>query len=147
MLLFLDFDGVLHPDFQGQTVPVALAFCHLPRFEDVMRDFPSVDIVISSAWRAQFSLENLRARFSSDIALRIIDTTSVQTLQGSAKLRQRELEILIWLAQNNRVLDRWVALDDSEWMFRDFRHNLVACLGHVGFDSVAERRLRAALSG
>jgi hypothetical protein len=48
MILFLDFDGVLHPEYDGQAAPADVVFCHLPRFEAVMRDHPEVEIVISS---------------------------------------------------------------------------------------------------
>lgn len=48
MILFLDFDGVLHPQYEDQVVPAYVAFCHLSRFERVMRDFPAVQVVISS---------------------------------------------------------------------------------------------------
>ncbi|MEI8159118.1 MAG: HAD domain-containing protein [Burkholderiales bacterium] len=48
MVLFLDFDGVLHPQYDGQAVPENVAFCHLPRFESLMRAFHAVEIVISS---------------------------------------------------------------------------------------------------
>ncbi len=46
MILFLDFDGVLHPEYDGQATPADIVFCHLPRFEGVMRDYPKVEIVI-----------------------------------------------------------------------------------------------------
>ena len=75
MILFLDFDGVLHPQYEHEPVPTELAFCHLARFEALMRKFPSVEIVISSTWREQFSMEVLRAKFSTDIAARIIGRT------------------------------------------------------------------------
>jgi hypothetical protein len=48
---------VLHPQYEDQPVPADVAFCHLARFETVMRDFPQVEIVINSTWREQFSLD------------------------------------------------------------------------------------------
>jgi hypothetical protein len=47
-IFFLDFDGVLHPQYEHEPVPTELAFCHLARFEAILREFPSVEIVISS---------------------------------------------------------------------------------------------------
>ena len=56
MILFLDFDGVLHPlhdnvptpeNHDNVPTPADQLFCYLPRFEAVMRDFPMVKIVIS----------------------------------------------------------------------------------------------------
>lgn len=40
MLLFLDFDGVLHP---RSTIEYRLV--HIPRFKGVLRDFPHVQVV------------------------------------------------------------------------------------------------------
>lgn len=50
MILFLDFDGVLHPLF---TLPElspeeSRPFCYLPRFAAVLHDYPHVEVVISS---------------------------------------------------------------------------------------------------
>lgn len=39
MIPFLDFDGVLHPEYDAPCIPTEVAFCHLPRFERVMREF------------------------------------------------------------------------------------------------------------
>ncbi len=65
--LFLDFDGVLHPQYDGGPTPKEICFCHLPRFEAVMRQHPGVLIVISSTWRQQFGLAQLRNYFGADI--------------------------------------------------------------------------------
>lgn len=95
MILFLDFDGVLHPEYDGQATPADIVFCHLPRFEGVMRDYPKVEIVISSMWREQFPLAALRARFSPDIAARSIGTTPVTPRIDVQYLpARRETEIL-----------------------------------------------------
>lgn len=71
--LFLDFDGVLHPAF----CPAEEHFCRRPLFEDVMRRHPAVRIVISSSWRHHYPVGQLRARFSPDIAERIVGTTQL----------------------------------------------------------------------
>lgn len=92
MILFLDFDGVLHPQYDAEPTPVSEIFCHLPRFESVMRDFPSVEIVISSTWCIQFSLDELRSRFSPDIAARIIDgTPKIKCADGDYLPSRREV--------------------------------------------------------
>lgn len=69
MILFLDFDGVLHPEYDGQATPADVVFCHLPRFEAVMRDHPEVEIVISSMWREQFPLDALLDQLPRFLAL------------------------------------------------------------------------------
>ena len=95
MILFLDFDGVLHPEYDRQAAPADVAFCHLPRFEAVMCDHPEVEIVISSTWREQFPLDDLRARFSPDIAARIVGATPITPrIDGKYLPARREGEIL-----------------------------------------------------
>lgn len=59
--LFLDFDGVLHPFLARSS---AEAFCHLPRLERVLREFPVVQIVIASTQRESVPLAHLAQRFS-----------------------------------------------------------------------------------
>jgi len=145
MILFLDFDGVLHPRYENGPVPVEAAFCHLPRFEAVMHDFPEVQIVISSTWREQFSLDKLRTWFSADIAARIVGATPIVPADHPGSLERRESEIVAWLVEQGRSSEPWLALDDSTWQFRYCRDHLVACTSYVGLDGRAEARLRAAL--
>lgn len=145
MLLFLDFDGVLHPEHDGEPTPADRVFCHLPRFEAIMREFPMVEIVISSMWRYEFTLDQLRARFSPDIAARIIDTTPQSERIDSKYLpARREGEILDWLATSGCEDVPWIALDDAAWQFQQHRDRLVACTWYVGLDDKAEALLRAA---
>lgn len=63
MFLFLDFDGVLHPEplyGDGEL------FCRLPLLEALLREFPEVSIVVSSTWRDTRTVEELRKLFSAD---------------------------------------------------------------------------------
>jgi len=144
--LFLDFDGVLHPEHDGEPTPADRVFCHLPRFEAIMRDFPAVEIIISSMWRYEFTIDQLRARFSPDIATRIIDTTpQIERIEGKYLPARREGEILDWLAASGREGVSWIALDDAAWQFQQHRDRLVACTWYVGLDDAAGTRLRAAL--
>lgn len=147
MILFLDFDGVLHPQYDGEPTPVSEIFCHLPRFKSVMRDFPFVDIVISSTWRNQFTLEELRSRFSPDIAVRIIGVTpQIECADGDYLPVRREDEILEWLERAGRSCTPWIALDDAAWQFKKHRDRLVACTWYVGLNDEVELKLRSALA-
>lgn len=150
MILFLDFDGVLHPQYDGAWVPPGQAFCHLPRLEAVLRDFPSVDLVISSEWRRQFPLDVLRARFSPDIAVRIVGATPAvaSAPAGHYVPARREAEILQWLGSAGRSADgSWLALDDAVWQFDRYRDRIVACSARTGFDGAVEAVLRQQLGG
>lgn len=103
-------------------------------------------------WRHHFSLNELRARFSPDIAARIIDTTAkdVDSWQ-CAEARQylpyrREREILDWLTATGNESTPWIALDDAVWQFNTHRDRLAACTWYRGIDDVAEAKLRALLT-
>ncbi|MDP3172795.1 MAG: HAD domain-containing protein, partial [Polaromonas sp.] len=56
MIAFLDFDGVLHPE---DTNSKNQLFCRLPLVEEVLREFPRAEIVISSAWRLEWRYETV----------------------------------------------------------------------------------------
>lgn len=138
-LLFLDFDGVLHP-FPMPADP-ALLFSNLPRLESVLRDFPDVQIVISSSWREGRSLVELAALFSPDIAGRIIGVLPVieiRSLSDTVAIRYREIEQ--FLAGRSA---HWIALDDDPDLFPDPCANLIQCID--GFGREEEAKLRQAL--
>ena len=61
-ILFLDIDGVLHPDPPQPDQRLR----SLPRLVAILRDFPQVDVVISSLWREKLSLDQLRELFPAD---------------------------------------------------------------------------------
>ncbi len=103
-ILFLDFDGVLHPRTSG-TCRFA------PLLAEFLRAQPSVQVVISSTWRLQYPLEDLREWFARDVQDRFIDVTP--ELPGGAASRQREIEQ--WLRRRASV--RWAALDDEASLF------------------------------
>lgn len=139
MVLFLDFDGVLHPISRP-----AGALALLPHFEAVIRDYPEVDIVISSAWRLDHSLEELRSFFSADIAKRIIGVTPVFHHLEHQYLRQSE--ITAWLYDEGREYEAWIAIADSDWYFAPGCRNLVLANEEEGFDEKIARALRKRLS-
>jgi hypothetical protein len=140
MIVFLDFDGVLHP-FSRPDGPFTL----LPQFERVMRDFPDVEIVISSAWREAYGLAQLKAIFSRDIAERIIGATPVFAPAGYRHVR--EAEIQSWLLDNDREHERWVAIDDTNFFFAPRCTNLILVDSELGFAPSTEQALRKRLRG
>ncbi len=145
MIIFLDFDGVLHP--QKPHVPLGdQAFCHLPRFENVVRDYPTIEIVISSTWREHRTLAQLRSFFSADLAHRIIGATPIVPDLNGVQPYLREAEILAWLSIAERESEPWCALDDTAWLFSPPQERLIHCQSYIGFDEDAEMRLREFLA-
>jgi hypothetical protein len=137
MIIFLDFDGCLHPsppDNRGY-------FCHLERFESVLRDFPSVSVVISSSWREVRPADELIEFFSEDIQERIVGFTPVLSHTPDYP---RFSEIRTWIAEED-YCGPWIALDDAADEFPFSFPGLVRCNPRVGFDSTVARCLRARL--
>lgn len=138
MILFLDFDGVLHPFLARSSVD---AFCYLPRLENVLREFPAVQIVIASTQREAVPLALLVQRFSPDITARIIGTTPVLEIHDAGDVAgSRHREILAYLADSDA---NWLALDDDASLFPSDCTELVLC--DDGFKYVEESALRTAL--
>jgi hypothetical protein len=147
MILFLDFDGVLHPAVNYDATQL---LSKLPLLETVLRHRPDVEVVISSTWRETRTLSELQALFSDDIAPRIVGVTpqwrNIQSADTyGTYVRQAEIEA--WLRRAGQAWQQWLAVDDQPHLFRPFCKNLVVPNASTGLtptdcDVVAER-LRA----
>lgn len=147
MILFLDFDGVLHPE---PLYDESQLFCRRPLLEDCLRQFPDVSIVISSTWRDNRTLDELRELFSEDIGRRIVGVTpSWRDIQEIADTigYQRHAEVEGWLRQAGTPWEKWVAVDDKSWLFKPFLPNLVVCDTAVGLTDQSVQALCAKLKG
>ena len=114
-ILFLDFDGVLHPQHESAACP----FGYMDNLCRVLRDMDpgaTMEIVISSTWRLQESLDELRAHFPPDIAARIIGVTPHLPPPPDARRGSRQREIETWMAQHAPGGD-WLAVDDIAHYF------------------------------
>lgn len=147
MILFLDFDGVLHPEGEEHILSGGTDFCFLPRLETLLREFPEVRIVISSSWREQLRYETLLKPFSIDIQARILGATPHSGFGLPRPYRKREGEIVAWLQLHGATDEPWVALDDAYWQFDRCKEHLVVCGSFAGFDDNASAQLRARFEG
>ncbi len=111
-ILFLDFDGVLHSDLDLNA-----NFCKVPCLEKFLIEMPDVEIVISSTWRENYSLKELKAFSPALLRDRIIDVTPV--LEGGFYRggRQREIEDYLQTNGLQAINASWVALDDWVELF------------------------------
>lgn len=127
VILFLDFDGVLHP-----LMDKSKHFCSLPNFEETLislKDSYQFAIVLSTTWRKCYSLDELKAFFSPEIAHLIVSVTPVTEFQGDgSRLKEAEL----WLEEHNEQNSAWIALDDDHYSWNRCQ-NLVWC--HDQFDA------------
>jgi hypothetical protein len=144
VVLFLDFDGVTHPEpcFQDNV------FCRLDLIEAVVRDFAPVEIVITSSWRDHYPLDILREEFALDLRSRVVGVTpsiknpSPDWLCGGAPAHEREWEIETWLTANRPVGTPWLGIDDRPHWFRENCPNLLVTNSRVGFQPVQQQTLR-----
>ncbi|HEY4370690.1 MAG TPA: HAD domain-containing protein [Burkholderiales bacterium] len=109
LILFLDFDGVLHP--VGGAEP-RRRMEKLPLLETLLREPACADVgvVISSTWRVLYNTAQLRSGFSPDVREHIVDCTP-ELEEHHTPFRRHE-EIAAWLDAHPQVRG-WVALDDD----------------------------------
>lgn len=136
MILFLDFDGVLHPMNRSNGV-----LSQLKVFEEFIRNHPNIDIVISSSWRTDHSLEKLKSFFSEDVSKRIIGITPNRYDGFHTERYQREKEIEDWLREEGREYESRIILDDCDWMFSPHCRGLFLIDPEIGFTSENAEKL------
>lgn len=115
MIIFLDFDGVTHPE-AGDDL-----FCCLSPLWKILRACPSVEVVFSTSWRDSYPLDELIGFVTSnggeELSDRFVGVTAKLTREPLADdYRSRELECLTWI-DTNAPGRSWLALDDIEYWF------------------------------
>lgn len=81
MIIFLDFDGVLHPDvaFLVKGRPTLKAeselFIWVPLLTKTLADFPEVQIVLSTSWARELSFSRARRWLPQDLRARVVGST------------------------------------------------------------------------
>ncbi|MDA0558329.1 HAD domain-containing protein [Burkholderia pseudomallei] len=145
LVLFTDFDGVLHAadepalDSTGRLIANERLFAWLPILADILEPYPQVRLVVSSDWRRLLDDENLRlvlgplgSRFAG-----IVETWGTS----------RADEILVEVRR--RKLSRWLAIDDHPSVAiasrRDAR--FIACAPDTGLSAIeVQAALRSRLA-
>jgi HAD domain in Swiss Army Knife RNA repair proteins len=137
VILFLDFDGVMHPNNQPD-----LLFVWVPRLAVWLDAWPEVDVVISSSWRVAHSQHELVELLGPVIGSRVVGCTPWASQERddnvypSAKLNvlthERQVEIEAWMASSWDPERAWVALDDMPYLFEADCGRLVVCGGRQG---------------
>ena len=141
-ILFLDFDGVLHPAGAG-----SVKFSQLGLLADFLREPEQADIriVVSSTWRQIHSLNRLRGLFPADLQARIVGCTPVLDEYDTDFERGEEIEA--WLEERPRGA-AWVALDDDAGGFpARLKPHVVFTDGHMGLTTEDVASLRSRLAG
>lgn len=152
MVLFLDFDGVTHPEPSKSEH----AFCRLHLIEEILQDFPQVEIVVSSAWRLDWTTEResvagLKEHFSYVLRERLVGVTpdhrqtDPKTAPDGLGEYLREWECIDWLHKNRPAGTPFLMLDDRHWWFRPNNQNLMIVDCDDGFMPENEEEFRAHL--
>lgn len=108
LVVFLDFDGVLHPvgepalGEEFRLVSNPRLFCYLPYLIDALLPYPEVRIVVSSDWRRLFDDDTLRGCLGAagDRFAGVVET------YGGTRAEEIYAEV------TRRGLVRWLALDN-----------------------------------
>lgn len=144
MILFLDFDGVLHPDPCRDDQ----LFEHAARLAHSLAQFPETSVVLSTSWRTFLDLDRLVAPLDADLQPRVIGVTprfaEISPPRALVPYR-RQAECVQWLEDNGVSGAAWLALDDRPSWFEPYCENLIACDALTGFDDEAAGRLHCAL--
>ncbi len=115
MILFLDFDGVLHPEIIGAPDD----FVCRQHLWKILRTCLDVNVVFSTSWREMHTVQEL-IDFSTqgggeDLAHRFIGTTPYVLHEPGAfrayPYYRRENECCLWLSGNGHR-QIWLAIDD-----------------------------------
>ncbi len=132
-LLFLDFDGVLHPNFSQERD----YFCRIDLLMDALgSEISGLEVIISSSWRFHHSFDQI-VGYLPQALQRIVSGATPEVEPGHL---QRYREICAYLLQYNRVPD-WRALDDDVNEFPKDCKKLVSCNGRVGLDEGSANQL------
>jgi hypothetical protein len=135
--LFLDFDGVLHPDIGPPNLKAAALLA------PIVKDL-NLQVVISSAWRTSFNLDMLKALLGP-LGEHVIDTTpdldretpapeSSENDESTAMPFQRQREIELWLEGRATPGAPYMALDDLAFLFEQDCEWLYLVDGNTGLN-------------
>lgn len=162
MILYLDFDGVLHPDevFLESGKPImrcppelgvppeyARLFSFAPILEAALAPHPDIRLVLSTSWAAHLGLEAARDALPAGLRGRVIGATCAGRHALEEWLLSSRYEQIARHATKHGI-EEWIAIDDNDegWP-GDQRHRLV-CIANptMGlFDDALQARLREVL--
>lgn len=122
-VLYLDFDGVLHPDavycHQGHfqlRAPGHSLFESAAILERLLSPYPKVRVVLSTSWVRILGLDVARAQLPAGLATRVVGSTWHHAFHQFEWLHMpRHEQIARHLASHN--IHHWLAVDDDhqEW--------------------------------
>ena len=146
MILFLDFDGVLHPD---PCYDAGRLFENVPRLAAVLDMFAEVCVVLSTSWRTTRTLDVMVAPLPATLRERVVGVTpfaSAFSPPPHLVPYRRHAECVQWMIDNGQTDRDWIALDDRSSWFSPACEYLIVCDSQAGFNDEAAGRLRSSLT-
>ena len=149
MILFLDFDGVLHPDavFRPRNKPLTLRsegtlFMHADILETVLSRHHDVKIILSISWVRELGFNRSLKKMPAKLSVRVEGATWHKGMLANGKENDpfnwmSRYEQIAFHVKRNGVKD-WLAIDDlhsGEEVYKwplDMRHRLVLTDGIKG---------------
>ncbi len=122
-MLYLDFDGVLHPEdvWRHPTRGIYLGhggaghqlFENTPLLQNLLTPYPHVSIVLSTSWVRVLRFSKAKAFLPSDLASRVVGATFHSGMDDAAwadlpRGKQVERDVA------RRQPSAWVAIDDTD---------------------------------
>lgn len=135
MIIFLDFDGVLHPIQRAEP-----DFCRLELLWKILRACQNVEVVFSTSWRETKTMQELAMLVThgggEDLVRRIIgsnpSTPRARSTYVAGAQPTRHVECERWLAENGQQHRAWLALDDIPEIFPPLSPTLYLVNGRAG---------------
>lgn len=150
-VLFLDFDGVLHPDavYLTRIGPTLRAegelFMWAPALIEILSEFPMVSLVLSTSWVRHLGFKRALSFLPPELAVRVAGATWHSSMAkdwlGDNKWDGRTRYDQISRYAARAQLANWVSLDDDPagWA-STARYRLVACDPSLGLSDTHTRQ-------
>lgn len=156
-LLFLDYDGPLHPyevDIVRKKGAVLTTkghslFENVPILEEIVNKYPDLEIVLSTSWVRVMGFSKAKRRLSEALKSKVIGATWHSSLKSFVESepyssgygldyfsRITRFQQIYRFVINHRV-NSWVALDDDDYGWdSDLLDNLVKCDSMTGLSDL-----------
>lgn len=155
MVLYLDFDGVLHPSevYLKNGVPTlicddpyATLFCWAPILENILADFPDVNVRLSTSWVRMKSFDYSKQKLPASIQVKVAGSTfhrHMDKMEFDQLTRYQQIRA----DANRQGITRWVAVDDDGYGWPEAeKDHLVRTDGDHGLlQAKVQRELREKL--
>lgn len=150
-ILYLDFDGVLHPDdvwrTRGRGIHLgSRAFGHhlfesAKYLEAALVKYPSVNIVLSTSWVRVLGFNKAASYLPVSLQRRVIGATYHSAMPDEWFVRLTRGE-QVRMDRNRRMPKKWLAIDDAEegWT-DDCLPHWVECNGELGLIEPKAQRI------